>query len=70
MVAHACVATLIIAVAGADLVDVRRLYALEGLGLVGIRERVKIYGGEMSSGTGTDGGFVLTARLPLGAIRS
>jgi signal transduction histidine kinase len=36
-----------------------------GHGLVGIRERVKIYGGEMSAGTATEGGFVLRTRLPL-----
>jgi signal transduction histidine kinase len=36
-----------------------------GHGLLGIRERVKIYGGEMSAGAGTDGGFVLSARLPI-----
>jgi signal transduction histidine kinase len=36
-----------------------------GHGLVGIRERVKIYGGEMSVGTATGGGFVLSTRLPL-----
>ncbi|HEX2233073.1 MAG TPA: sensor histidine kinase, partial [Thermoleophilaceae bacterium] len=37
-----------------------------GHGLVGIGERVKIYGGEMSAGTAPEGGFVLSTRLPLG----
>jgi signal transduction histidine kinase len=36
-----------------------------GHGLVGVRERVKIYGGEMTAGTANGGGFVLSTRLPL-----
>jgi signal transduction histidine kinase len=36
-----------------------------GHGLVGIRERVKIYGGEMSARAEPDGGFVLSTRLPV-----
>jgi signal transduction histidine kinase len=40
-----------------------------GHGLVGIRERVKIYGGEMTAGSATSGGFVLSTRLPLGGGR-
>jgi signal transduction histidine kinase len=41
-----------------------------GHGLVGIHERVKIYGGEMSAGAGPEGGFVLTASLPLESQRA
>ena len=36
-----------------------------GHGLIGVRERVKIYGGEMNAGRSNGGGFVLTTRLPL-----
>jgi signal transduction histidine kinase len=40
-----------------------------GHGLVGIGERVKLYGGEMAAGTANGGGFVLTTRLPLEGAR-
>jgi signal transduction histidine kinase len=36
-----------------------------GHGLIGIRERAKIYGGEMSAGAAPAGGFILSARLPV-----
>lgn len=36
-----------------------------GHGLVGIRERVKIFGGEMTAGRAAEGGFVLSACLPI-----
>src|SRR3954470_22130416 len=36
-----------------------------GHGLVGIRERVKLFGGEMTAGTANGGGFRLTTSLPL-----
>jgi signal transduction histidine kinase len=35
-----------------------------GHGLVGIRERVKIYGGQMSTQNAAGGGFVLRTLLP------
>ena len=41
-----------------------------GHGLIGIHERVKLYGGEMSAATTNGGGFTLTARLPLTGYRS
>jgi signal transduction histidine kinase len=40
-----------------------------GHGLVGVRERVKIYGGEMTAGRGRGGGFLLSTSLPLEGSR-
>ncbi len=36
-----------------------------GHGIVGMRERVRVYGGSLSAAERPDGGFVVTARLPL-----
>jgi signal transduction histidine kinase len=41
-----------------------------GHGLIGINERVKIYGGDMQVEAGSGGGFILRARLPLNGHRS
>lgn len=38
-----------------------------GFGLVGMRERLTVFGGSLSAGPGPEGGFVLEARLPAGA---
>lgn len=35
-----------------------------GLGLVGLRERVEVLGGEFEADRRTDGGFVVHARMP------
>ena len=36
-----------------------------GHGIVGMRERVKVYGGELSANPRPDGGFVVRARIPI-----
>jgi signal transduction histidine kinase len=36
-----------------------------GVGLVGMRERVHLFGGELHAGPGPDGGFTVDARLPI-----
>lgn len=38
-----------------------------GHGLVGMRERVALYGGSLSAGTGSEGGFTVRAHLPFPA---
>ena len=37
-----------------------------GHGLLGMRERVELWGGELSVGPGPDGGFRVVALLPYG----
>ena len=39
----------------------------DGQGLVGMRERVALYGGELHAGQRPEGGFVVRASLPLGS---
>ncbi len=40
-----------------------------GYGLAGMRERVQLHGGTLEAGTGSGGGFVVKARLPLETVR-
>jgi signal transduction histidine kinase len=37
-----------------------------GHGLVGMRERVRVFGGELQTGRLADGGFEVLARIPVG----
>jgi signal transduction histidine kinase len=39
-----------------------------GQGLIGMRERVTLFGGELKAGPGPNGGFTVAARLPIGDL--
>jgi signal transduction histidine kinase len=41
--------------------------AVPGNGLLGMRERVEVYGGALTAGAGESGGYLLVAQLPLAA---
>jgi signal transduction histidine kinase len=39
-----------------------------GHGLIGMRERVELFGGTLDAGTRSEGGFGVRARLPVGRV--
>jgi signal transduction histidine kinase len=41
-----------------------------GYGLVGMRERVSVYGGELQAGRRPEGGYALRVRLPVRSART
>jgi signal transduction histidine kinase len=54
---------------GAGAGNGRRPDSAGGHGIAGMRERAEALGGSLSAGPGTDGGFLVTASLPIGSDR-
>jgi signal transduction histidine kinase len=42
-----------------------RVLVSHGQGLIGMRERVAVFGGELDAGPTTDGGYLVRAHLPV-----
>jgi signal transduction histidine kinase len=40
-----------------------------GHGLIGMRERLAVYGGDLHAGEGPGGGFQVSARIPIDEVR-
>jgi signal transduction histidine kinase len=41
---------------------------VSGHGIIGMRERVALFGGEFAAGPGPDGGFLVRACFPVAAV--
>lgn len=52
---------------GRGTTPVRRDPGIPSRGIIGMRERAELYGGVLTTGPGTDGGFAVLLRLPYGA---
>jgi signal transduction histidine kinase len=48
--------------------DSDRQVRRSGRGLLGMQERVSLFGGELRAGPGPDGGFTVVARIPIGTV--
>jgi signal transduction histidine kinase len=55
---------------GAGVGNGRAPHSAEGHGIAGMRERAEAFGGSLSAGPAGDGGFLVTASLPIDSDRS